>query len=233
MPKIQLAIFDIAGTTLYDNHFVNSAFQNAMQQKGYEVSPHEVNEVMGLKKPQAIRLMLEKKIKKEIITENLIESIHQIFIHNMITFYKNEPGIKEIEGTSQVFKTLKQNGVKVALDTGFSRDITQTIIDRLGWEKQGLIDASVCSDEVPAGRPQPFMIHKIMEQLQINNTKAIAKIGDTPSDLEEGKNADVRFIIGVGSGAYNLEELQNYPHTHLVKDINHVLDIVLETHKIA
>lgn len=224
---IKLVVFDIAGTTLYDNDFVNIAFRNAMQSSGYEITQREVNDVMGLKKPQAIRMMLEKRMPSENITEQMIDDIHQVFLKNMINFYKNDPDIREIEGASHVFRTLKENGIKVALDTGFSRDITQTIIDRIGWERDGLIDASLCSDEVPAGRPHPYMIEKIMQQLGIDDTKTIAKVGDTPSDLEEGNNAGTRFVIGVTSGAYTKEELLQYPHTHVVNSINDILEIVL------
>jgi phosphonatase-like hydrolase len=225
--SIQLVVFDIAGTTLYDNDFVNVAFRNAMQQFGYEVSQREVNDVMGLKKPQAITMMLEKRMAKEEVSLELVNKIHDQFIYNMISFYKNDPDIKEIEGASNVFKTLKNKGIKVALDTGFSRDITQTIIDRLGWEKDGLIDVSVCSDEVPAGRPHPYMIEKIMQQTGVTDTQAIAKVGDTPSDLEEGKNANTKYIIGVTSGAYTKEELLHYPHTHILNSINDILEIVI------
>jgi phosphonatase-like hydrolase len=225
--SIKLVVFDIAGTTLYDNDFVNIAFRNAMQSSGYEVTQREVNDVMGLKKPQAIRMMLEKRMPSESITEQMIDDIHNVFLKNMIDFYKNDPDIKEIEGASQVFRTLKENGIKVALDTGFSRDITQTIIDRIGWERDGLIDASVCSDEVPAGRPHPYMIEKIMQQLGIDDVKAIAKVGDTPSDLEEGTNTGTRYVIGVTRGAYTKEELLHYPHTHIVNSVNDILEIVL------
>jgi phosphonatase-like hydrolase len=225
--SIKLVVFDIAGTTLYDNDFVNIAFRNAMQFSGYEVTQREVNDVMGLKKPQAIRMMLEKRMPSENITEQMIDNIHNVFLKNMIDFYKNNPDIIEIEGASYVFRTLKKNGIKVALDTGFSRDITQTIIDRIGWQRNGLIDASVCSDEVPAGRPHPYMIQKIMAQLKVEDINTVAKVGDTPSDLEEGNNAGTPLVIGVTSGAYTKEELLQYPHTHIVNSVNDILEIVL------
>ncbi len=225
---VQLVVFDIAGTTLFDKDFVNIAFRNAMSAHGYEVSHREVNDVMGLKKPQAIRMMLEKRMPAAEVSEELVHAIHDTFIQNMIDFYKNDPDVREIDGASEVFRILKNKGIKVALDTGFSRDITQTIIDRIGWEKDGLIDASVCSDEVPAGRPQPFMIQKIMQQFNIDDVNSVAKVGDTPSDLEEGMNAGTLYKIGVCSGAYSREELEQFPHTHIVESVNDVPAIVLK-----
>ncbi len=225
--KIELVVFDIAGTTLYDDNSVNVAFRQAMDSAGYPVSEREVNDVMGLRKPQAIRMMLEARMPGQHIEEARIDAIHDVFLRNMIAFYREDPGVREMEGASEVFAALHQHGIKVALDTGFSRDITQTILDRLGWERDGLVDCSVCSDEVPAGRPEPYMIQRIMQQLGVTEPQAIAKVGDTPSDLEEGQNAGVRHIIGVTSGAYTLDELKAFPHTHIVDSVKDVLAIVI------
>ena len=59
---------------------------------------------------------------------------------------------------------MKDAGIKVALDTGFNRAITQVILDRLGWSDSPLIDATICSDEVARGRPHPDMILALMKQ---------------------------------------------------------------------
>ncbi len=42
----------------------------------------------------------------------------------------------------------------------------------------------VCSDEVPEGEPQPFMIEAIMKQMAITDSKAVVKVGDTKVDVE-------------------------------------------------
>ncbi len=57
-----------------------------------------------------------------------------------------------------MFQTLHRAGILVALNTGFDRSITQVILDRLGWSNSRSIDATICSDEVPRGRPHPDMI---------------------------------------------------------------------------
>nr|MCU0317142.1 hypothetical protein [Fimbriimonadaceae bacterium] len=49
--------------------------------------------------------------------------------------------------------------------------------------------------------------------------KAVAKIGDTPSDLMEGSAAGCGLVIGVTNGTHSEGQLSNYPHTHLVPNI--------------
>ena len=78
-----------------------------------------------------------------------------------------------------VFAYIKQRGIKIGLDTGFSNHITDIIIERLGWLKNGIIDYVVSSNQVAAGRPQPFMIKKMMQAAGIDDSKQVVKLGDT------------------------------------------------------
>jgi phosphonatase-like hydrolase len=116
--------------------------------------------------------------------------------------------------------------VKVAVDTGFDRSITNAIFERLGWSKAGLLDASVTSDEVPRGRPFPDMIHKVMQLTGTPTAAEVAKVGDTASDLLEGHAAGCRWVIGVTTGAFREEELRPYPHTHLIRQVSEILPLL-------
>ncbi|CAN5451230.1 phosphonatase-like hydrolase [soil metagenome] len=216
-------MFDMAGTTVHDNDDVNICFQAALESTGLAITRDDINAVMGLKKPEAIRLVLEAKLADHsTITEEYVNELHNVFLQKMIDFYTNDPRVKEIDGASDVFRTLKANGIKVAIDSGFSRDIIDTIIERLGWERDGLIDISVASDEVPQGRPAAFMIQKAMKAFGITDPKAVVKVGDTPADLNEGYNSNTLYNIGVLSGACTRAELEAHPHTHILGSIREV-----------
>lgn len=217
----------MAGTTVHDKDNVNIAFRDAMSESGIEVTRDEVNEVMGMPKPLAIRIMMEKKLPANEVTEERNEAIYQLFLQKMIDFYTNDPSVKEIEGASETFKTLKAGGIKVGIDTGFARPIAQVIIDRLGWETNGLIDASVTSDEVANGRPHADLALKVMEIVGINDAGMVAKVGDTPADLGEGKAAGCKFNIGVTSGAYTREELEQHEHTHILGSLRELPELLL------
>ena len=118
-----------------------------------------------------------------------------------------------------MFETLHRAGILVALNTGFDRSITQVILDRLGWSKSHSIDATVCSDEVPRGRPHPDMIRLLMNQFGIVDPRRVAKVGDTPVDLLEGKNAGCGLIVGVTQGTHTRQQLESFPHTSLIETI--------------
>lgn len=218
----------MAGTTVHDNDDVNICFQAALESTGLDVTRDDINAVMGLRKPEAIKLILEKKLDDHSkITGEYVNELHDVFLKKMIDFYTNDPRVKEVDGAGEVFKQLREKGVKVGIDSGFSRDIMDTIIERLGWEKDGLIDVSVASDEVEKGRPEPYMIQVMMRKLGITDPAEIAKVGDTPADLNEGFNSKCSVNIGVLSGACTREELEPHPHTHLVQSIKDIPAIIL------
>ncbi|NSL88459.1 phosphonatase-like hydrolase [Chitinophaga sp. Mgbs1] len=222
---IKLAVFDIAGTTLHDESNVALVLQQAIAAAGVQVTLEEVNEVMGYAKPYAIRYLLEQHQHPRFEDADYITELHTLFVTRMKEHYATSTVVREKEGVSGVFAALREKGIKVALDTGFDRGITDVILDRTGWQKSGLIDAVWTSDEVPHGRPYPYMIYNIMEELEIRSIQSVAKIGDTTSDLEEGTNAGCRYVIGVTTGAYSREELEKGPHTHLVASLDEILSI--------
>jgi 2-aminoethylphosphonate-pyruvate transaminase len=214
-----LVVFDMAGTTVYDGDAVNESLRQALLGVAQcSVSRDEVNAVMGLQKPVAIRALLKERLGEE-PSNLLVDQTHDDFAARMMEFYRSNPAVQEVDGVSDLFRTLRAAGIKVAIDTGFSRSIAQVIIDRLGWEKNRLIDVSVTADEVVAGRPAPFMIYRCMEKTGVSNIARVVKVGDTPSDLYEGTNAGCGLVIGVTEGSHTLAEMRVHPHTHLIRSI--------------
>ena len=213
---IQLVVFDMAGTTVQDFDNVHEALQEALSNHDVFVTRDDVNEVMGLPKPIAIEALLKKEMQQENVSDAFVDMIYEDFVGLMIEFYENDPIVREKEGASELFRILKSNGIKIVLDTGFSRRIADTIINRLGWQENDMLDFSVTSDEVERGRPFPDMIFAAMKELQIPAASQVAKVGDTSSDMEEGTSAGCAYVVGITSGAYTREQLETTSHTHLI-----------------
>lgn len=220
---IKLVVFDMAGTTVKDRNYVGLAFQQAMEKKGYRVPISEVNPIMGYEKPLAIRMMLEKLGVAD-ISKELVADIHLEFVESMLRFYRESSEIEPLPHVEQTFIALREAGVKIALNTGFSRDIAEVIVARLGWASK--IDMLVASDEVAHGRPYPDMIQKVMDKLDIASPLMVAKVGDTEVDINEAKNAGCAFAIGVTTGAFTREELLPYGPTHVIDDIAEIMNII-------
>lgn len=222
--KAKLIVFDIAGTTLQDKEdAVATAFSKAMEANGFEFNSTDIKNVMGYKKREAIKMLLQNK--KFGADDYLIDRLHDTFIAEINEHYKTAD-IREIDGISELFKKLKTRGVIVALNTGFSRSTTDIIINRLGWLDDDLLDGSIASDEVVHGRPEPDMIQELSNRYGISDPRQVFKVGDTPSDLLEGKNAGCGKTIGVLYGTHNRSELEEYPHDYLAEDVEDLTNAI-------
>lgn len=203
----KLVVFDIAGTTLQDFDVVNNAFTKAFNYYHMFPTKNQIDAVMGMSKPEAIQIILNQIPNPNDFD---VKEIHDEFLLNIENHYRFER-INEISGASNIFKVLHDRGYKVALDTGFSRRITQLIMEKTGWRRNGLVDGVISSDEVVMGRPAPYMIFRLMEQLGIERTVDVVKVGDTAADIQEGLNASCGLVIGVTSGTYSQEQFRECP----------------------
>jgi len=225
---IELVVFDMAGTTVYDGDMVNVCLREAVTAAGFEVSRDEINAVMGITKPVAIRMLLEQRSENPTtVAQAQVETVYADFLTRMVRHYETSPEVREVEGAADTFRLLREAGVKVALDTGFSRQIVTVLLNRLGWQRDSLIDASVAGDEVTQGRPYPDMIFRAMELTGIRDAGRVAKVGDTPADLQEGSAAGCSLVIGMTGGSHTREELLPHPHTHLLDHLTDVWKLVL------
>jgi phosphonatase-like hydrolase len=213
-----LVVFDMAGTTVCDDGgTVARCLVDALAEFGYGVTPAAANGLMGLPKPEAINRLLAAYVPDPEERNALVPDVHDAFLGRMVQYYRTDPGVRAVDGAEATFARLRAAGVRVALDTGFSREVVDVILDRLAWH--GRIDASVASDEVPRGRPYPDMLHYLMGAFGILDPAQVAKVGDTPTDLEQGTTARCGWVVGVTGGSHTREQLEPYPHTHLIPTV--------------
>ncbi|MCJ8209594.1 HAD hydrolase-like protein [Mucilaginibacter sp. RS28] len=228
MKPIKLVVFDLAGTTVKDKaHDVSRALINAMETYGYTVSFDDVDPIMGYQKTVAIKMLLDKhEPNSDKVTVELINQIHETFVEMMLAHYRTSPGISSLPQVEETFEALHQLGIKVGLDTGFTRNIADAIIGRLQWQEKGLIDYVIGSDEVEQGRPYPFMIQKLMYYAQVEDPQQVVKVGDTAVDMEEGLNAGCKLVVGVTTGIYSREELLKASPHHVIDNVADILELI-------
>jgi len=133
------------------------------------------------------------------------------------TTYGTE-GVQAIAGAKSTFGWLRDHGIKIALNTGFYRKVTEIILRSVGWY-EGAVDGVICGDEVPRGRPAPFMIFRAMEATGVADVRRVMVVGDTPLDLLAGAHAGVRGVVGVLSGSHGIEGLGRVEHTHIISSV--------------
>lgn len=209
---IKLVVSDIAGTAVHDGGEVAAAFNAAMADHGIEVSAQQVSAVRGASKREAIAKLTEPKYGKDAAR---VEAVYASFKSHLQRVFTCEA--RPVAGAPETFAWLKAHNIKLALNTGFDRDITEILLSALSW--RGIADAVICGDDVKQGRPAPFMIYRSMEATDTFNVREVLAVGDTVSDLQAAHNAGVGAAVGVLSGAHTRAQLEREPHTHLIDSI--------------
>jgi phosphonatase-like hydrolase len=218
MKEIDLVIFDMAGTTVLDAGQVPDAFRTVLQAHGIEVTDEALRSVRGASKREAIHRFVERHFPGDPTeTDRQTEDIFSAFRDHLSKSY-TQGGVKPIPGAEQTFEWLRGRGIKVALNTGFDRTITDLLLQALGWDHHN-VNAVICGDDVPQGRPAPFLIFRAMEATGTTSVHRVMNVGDTVLDLEAGRNAGVGKNIGVLSGAHSFEQLEKAPHTRLIPSV--------------
>ncbi|MGD1700421.1 HAD hydrolase-like protein [Dapis sp. BLCC M229] len=238
MDTIQLVIFDIAGTTVKDNDEVLACFLEAANATGLNANKETCNPMMGWSKRLVFETLWQQQIGENHPDYAIkVETSFTKFKAVLEDYYRTEP-VVPTDGCLEIFSWLKSQEIKIALNTGFYREVTNIILNRLGWDKglneqyigsnDSIIQASITPSEIynNEGRPAPFMIQKAMYRLGIFDAKKVICIGDTPSDLASGKNANCILSLAVTNGTHTREQLEKFENDGLLDSLLNLKQII-------
>ena len=218
MKKIELAVFDWAGTTVDYGCFAPvKVFLEIFKEKGIDVTLEEARAPMGLLKIDHIKAMLSGKRISDLWKEKYGRKWDMNDVNEM---YKNfEEKLFKIlaEYTTPVphcietVTLLRNSGIKIGSTTGYTKEMMDIVVP--GAAAKGYSpDFYITPSSVAAGRPYPYMIFKNMDYLKTGDLDCVLKVGDTISDIKEGRNAKV-WTVGVLKGSSELglteEEVKN------------------------
>jgi len=183
---IAAVIFDWAGTIVDFGCFAPViSIMETFEQRGVRLTLGQARGPMGLDKREHIRRLLEDK--------------------DICALWKNATGADPMQrDVDLLYEELephlalavkRYSGIRIGTTTGYLRPIMDTLAAEAA--RQGFAaDAMVCPSDVPAGRPFPWMCFLNEIKLQVFPPRRVVKIGDTPSDIQEGLNAGM-WAIGV------------------------------------
>jgi phosphonatase-like hydrolase len=206
--KIKLIVFDMSGTTIEDKNEVLDCFHEALRQTGLDRDKADINTMMGWSKIEVFRRFWTEELgKRAEFLEFKAQESFGVFRQLLENYYAQNVMLPT-EGCLETFAFLREKGVKIALNTGFYRKVVDVLLTKMDWKIGRDIDFVIASDEVPRGRPESFMIKAAMRRFGIRDAQEVIKIGDTPVDLAEGRNAGC-LTFGLTNGSHTAEELQD------------------------
>lgn len=227
---LELAVLDMAGTTIDDGQQVYRVLAETATAYGAAPSQADIARWHGAAKHEALRALLTTP-DGEPPSADVLDTVVADFRCRLTAAYASSPPCP-LPGVVDAMSALRSAGIRVALTTGFDRDIVDSLLSALGWDGDSVVDEVVCGTDVAAGRPAPFMIFRAMENIGVADVARVLVAGDTPRDLQAGTNAGAALVVGVLSGAGDAVELGRHRHTHLVGSVAD-LPTLLELENVA
>ncbi|WP_429842115.1 phosphonoacetaldehyde hydrolase [Brevibacillus sp. FIR094] len=223
---MKAVVFDWAGTMVDYGCFAPLAvFLQVFKKRGIELTTAEAREPMGMLKRDHIQALCKMervaalwqerygRLPNEADVDELYADFEPMLMETLHEYATPVPGAIELVGR------LREQGIKIGSTTGYTREMINVVAasaKQQGYEP----DALVTPSEVPAGRPYPWMCYQNAILLDVFPMNEIVKVGDTTSDMKEGRNAGM-WTVGVLKGGselgLSLEEVTSMPQEELDK----------------
>jgi len=222
--RIELAVLDMAGTTVLDDGVVEQAFRRAAERTGVaERMPWAdaldyVRLTMGQSKIDVFTHLAGGDRDAAERATAAFEGAYAEIVE--------EQGVSEIPGAADAIQGLRDSGLRVVLTTGFAPVTRDALIAGLGWD--GLVDLVLSPVDAGRGRPAPDLVLTALLRTGASSVSAVAVAGDTTSDVESGRRAGAGLVVGVLSGAHDHRALSSAGADAVVSDVTALRGVLAE-----
>lgn len=199
---LKAVIFDWAGTTVdYGSCAPAMVFVEVFAREGVEISIAEARGPMGMHKRDHIRRLAQhvdiaerwQTAHGNAVIEADIDRMYEAFIPLQIACLADYADL--IPGTTEAIAYCRERGLGIGSNTGYNRAMLDVV--RAEAAARGYVpDSAVSAEEVPAGRPEPWMSLLNAQQLRAFPLEACVKVDDTVPGIYEGLNAGM-WTVGV------------------------------------
>ncbi|MED4781598.1 phosphonoacetaldehyde hydrolase [Brevibacillus choshinensis] len=234
---IKAVVFDWAGTMVDYGCFAPLAvFLQVFEKRGIELTAEEAREPMGMLKRDHIQALCKMERVATLWQEKYGRTPDENDVDELYADF--EPMLMEtlheyatpVPGAVELANRLRTQGIKLGSTTGYTRKMMDVVT--VSAKEQGYApDVLVTPSEVPAGRPYPWMCYQNAMLLDCYPMGDMVKVGDTMSDMKEGRNAGM-WTVGVLKGGSELglsqEEVQQLPAEVLEEKLARATDRLLE-----
>lgn len=220
LKNVKAVVLDWAGTVV-DHGCIGpvAVFVEVFKRHGVDVTVAHARKPMGLMKKDHVRSMTQDPEVAALWRaahgrdpgEADVDAMYLLTEPLMVECISRHADI--IPGALDAVAAFRAMGAKVGSTTGYTRpmmDVMTVEAARNGYKP----DTMVCSSDTPAGRPTPYMCYQAALNLEVFPFWDMIKIGDTISDIQEGRNAGM-WTIGLTTSGNEMglteEELAALP----------------------
>ena len=186
-------------------HRAAHVFVEIFERRGVSIDDLQAREPMGMHKRDHLRAIVQmpavatawQRVHGRTPGEAEIDAMYAEFIPLQVEYVGRYAD--PIPGAVDVVARLRAHHIKIGSNTGYNREMMDALTPvaaAAGYAP----DCMVCSTDVPAGRPAPWMALEAARRLSVYPMAAIVKVDDTAPGIEEGLNAGMWTIAVSESG---------------------------------
>lgn len=205
---VRLVVLDWAGTTVDHGCFAPVApFVETLHRHGISITDDQARGPMGLEKRDHLRALFRlpevtRQWQQQHRREWTEEDVGRLFEHEFMPLQLEcvARHSRLISGLKDTVNWLRQHEVKIGTTTGYFPEAAKrcwAAAREQGYEP----DLNLSPGDVPAARPAPWMVYRIMERLGVYPASAVIKVGDTLPDIGEGLSAGVWTVAVARTGS--------------------------------
>ncbi|WP_428560239.1 MAG: phosphonoacetaldehyde hydrolase [Solidesulfovibrio sp. DCME] len=200
LQHVKAVVLDWAGTVV-DHGCLGpvAVFLEVFKRQGVAVTAAQARKPMGLMKKDHVRAMTRdpevaaawRAVHGRAPDENDVEAMYRLTEPLMVGCIAAHA--EPIVGALEAVAAFRAMGLGIGSTTGYTRPMMD-VMTREAAARGYVPDSMVCSSDVPAGRPSPFMCYRAALDLAVYPFWGMVKIGDTVADVAEGRNAGMWTI---------------------------------------
>jgi phosphonoacetaldehyde hydrolase len=204
--RLRAAVLDWAGTVVdFGSRAPVQAFVEVFGRYGVAVTTAQAREPMGTAKRRHLELMLEMPAVAEAWRRahgrasgpSDVDRLYRDFQPIQLGCLAEHSAL--IPGTLEAVEALRRRGARLATTTGYSTPMMGVVASEA--LRQGFApEVTVCADQVPSGRPHPWMCLRAAMELGVYPMWTVVKVGDTVPDVLEGLNAGAWVVAVAETG---------------------------------
>jgi len=126
---------------------------------------------------------------EELISQKVTEALNSVEIMSLET-------VEAIPNAIEILGYLSNEGYSLGIATRACKEYSEKALDKL--KLKPYIDAMLARDEVEYPKPDPRHLLDVLDILSLNQ-KNVIYIGDTTTDLNTAKAANINFIAYLGN----------------------------------
>ena len=205
-PRIRAILFDWAGTTVdHGSRAPVEVFLDVFRREGVEISAAEARGPMGRAKrdhlealfalPRVAAVWQTKHGRPSSSVD--VDRLYADFLPLQRAVLERHGDV--IAGVPEVVSTCIARGIKIGATTGYTRalmDVAAPLAKAGGYDPEVI----VCADDVPRGRPAPWMIFRAAERLDVYPVSDLVVVDDTVTGIEAGLNAGAWTVAVTRTG---------------------------------